>query len=74
VLQQSAGRYVHRPRTFFFHRPSDVGSDEEQLRFAGGSRQGGDVHVRNMPGQGCVFLIDVPLSADPVTPIIPLAP
>jgi signal transduction histidine kinase len=36
--------------------------------------QGGDVQVRNMPGQGCVFLIDVPLSADPVTPIIPLAP
>jgi len=34
--------------------------------------QGGDVNVRNMPGQGCVFLIDVPLSADPVTPTIPL--
>ena len=35
--------------------------------------QGGDVHVRNMPGQGCVFLVDVPLATDPVTPIMPLA-
>lgn len=30
--------------------------------------QRGDVQVRNMPGRGCVFLIDVPLSADPRTP------
>ena len=28
--------------------------------------QGGDVHVHNMPGRGCVFQIDVPLSVDPV--------
>jgi signal transduction histidine kinase len=30
--------------------------------------QGGDVHVRNLPGQGCVFTIDVPLSAAPAAP------
>jgi hypothetical protein len=68
------GSICHRPRTFFVHRPSDLGSDEEQLRFAGGSRQGGDIRVGNMPGQGSVFLIDVPLSAEAVTPVIPPAP
>jgi signal transduction histidine kinase len=25
---------------------------------------GGDIHIRNMPGTGCVFAIDVPLAAD----------
>ena len=25
---------------------------------------GGDIHIRNMPGHGCVFVIDVPLAAD----------
>ena len=35
--------------------------------------QGGDVQVLNMPGQGCVFLIDVPLAADPAAPIMPPA-
>lgn len=35
--------------------------------------QGGDVDVRNMPGRGCVFLIDVPLSVDPVMPETPVA-
>jgi signal transduction histidine kinase len=29
--------------------------------------QGGDVHFRNSPGRGCVFVIDVPLSTAPVT-------
>jgi len=25
---------------------------------------GGEVYVRNMPGKGCVFTIDVPLAAE----------
>ena len=25
---------------------------------------GGDIHIRNMPGSGCVFVIDLPLAAD----------
>ena len=25
---------------------------------------GGDIHIRNMPGKGCVFLIEFPLAAD----------
>ena len=28
---------------------------------------GGDIHIRNMPGTGCVFAIDVPLAADEVS-------
>jgi signal transduction histidine kinase len=28
---------------------------------------GGDIHIRNMPGQGCVFTIDVPLAAEAVS-------
>jgi signal transduction histidine kinase len=28
---------------------------------------GGEIVIRNLPGKGCVFVIDVPLSAD-VTP------
>jgi signal transduction histidine kinase len=28
---------------------------------------GGDIHVRNMPGQGCIFTIDLPLAADLVS-------
>jgi signal transduction histidine kinase len=27
---------------------------------------GGDIHIRNAPGKGCVFTIDLPLSADTV--------
>jgi signal transduction histidine kinase len=25
---------------------------------------GGDIHIRNMPGQGCVFVIDMPLTVE----------
>ena len=25
---------------------------------------GGDIHVRNIPGKGCVFVIEVPLAAE----------
>jgi signal transduction histidine kinase len=28
---------------------------------------GGDIHVRNMPGKGCVFVIEMPLAADGVS-------
>jgi signal transduction histidine kinase len=24
---------------------------------------GGDIHIRNLPGRGCVFTIDLPLAA-----------
>jgi signal transduction histidine kinase len=27
---------------------------------------GGDIHIRNMPGKGCVFTLDMPLAADAV--------
>ena len=27
---------------------------------------GGDIHIRNAPGKGCVFTIDIPLAADRV--------
>jgi signal transduction histidine kinase len=27
---------------------------------------GGDIHVRNVPGKGCIFAIDLPLAAEPV--------
>jgi signal transduction histidine kinase len=29
---------------------------------------GGDIRVRNMPGRGCVFTIDVPLAAEEALP------
>ncbi|MEO5766379.1 MAG: HAMP domain-containing sensor histidine kinase [Casimicrobiaceae bacterium] len=31
---------------------------------------GGDIHIRNVPGKGCVFIVDVPLAAEavPVSP------
>lgn len=31
---------------------------------------GGDIHIRNIPGKGCIFVIDVPLAAEdvPVSP------
>jgi signal transduction histidine kinase len=31
---------------------------------------GGDIHLRNIPGKGCVFIIDVPLAAEnlPISP------
>ena len=34
---------------------------------------GGDIHIRNIPDRGCVFIIDVPLAARdvPVSPGIP---
>lgn len=34
--------------------------------------QAGEIHLRNMPGKGCVFVIDVPLAADqaPVPPAL----
>jgi signal transduction histidine kinase len=28
--------------------------------------QGGDIDVRNMPGRGCTFVIDVPAAAAPI--------
>jgi signal transduction histidine kinase len=28
---------------------------------------GGDIRIRNMPGEGCVFTIDVPLAAEAVS-------
>ena len=28
---------------------------------------GGDIHHRNLPGKGCVFVIDVPLAAEDTT-------
>ena len=31
---------------------------------------GGDIHIRNLPGRGCVFTIDLPLAAQDV----PVAP
>ena len=33
---------------------------------------GGDIHIRNFPGQGCVFAIDVPLAEDENVPISPV--
>ena len=27
---------------------------------------GGDIHIRNIPGKGCVFVIDVPLAEEDV--------
>ena len=27
---------------------------------------GGDIHIRNLPGKGCVFVIDIPLAAEDV--------
>jgi signal transduction histidine kinase len=32
--------------------------------------QGGDIHIRNVPGQGCVFGIDLPLAGEPA-PVTP---
>jgi signal transduction histidine kinase len=32
--------------------------------------QGGDVDVRNIPGRGCIFMIDVPLSTGPIEPVL----
>ena len=29
---------------------------------------GGDIHFRNLPGQGCVFVIEVPLAEDDPVP------
>jgi signal transduction histidine kinase len=32
---------------------------------------GGDIHIRNMPGKGCIFVIDVPLAtAEPVPGVV----
>ena len=28
----------------------------------------GEIHIRNMPGKGCVFVIDVPLAAAQTAP------
>jgi signal transduction histidine kinase len=32
----------------------------------------GDIHIRNLPGKGCVFVIDVPLAAEkmPLSPAL----
>ena len=27
----------------------------------------GDIHIRNLPGEGCIFMVDVPLAADHVS-------
>ena len=32
---------------------------------------GGDIHIHNKPGQGCVFTIEVPLASDTVAPETP---
>ena len=29
---------------------------------------GGDISVRNLPGKGCIFVIDVPLASEKVDP------
>ena len=34
---------------------------------------GGDIHIRNTPGKGCVFTIDVPLANDPVPASLSIA-
>ena len=33
---------------------------------------GGDIHIHNLPGKGCVFTVDVPLAAEavPASPVI----
>ena len=31
---------------------------------------GGEIHIRNMPGTGCVFTIDVPLAAADAPPLV----
>ena len=33
---------------------------------------GGDIHIQNFPGKGCVFAIDVPLAEDENVPISPV--
>ena len=30
--------------------------------------QGGDIRIRNIPGKGCIFIIDVPLAAEQSVP------
>ena len=32
---------------------------------------GGDIHIRNLPGRGCVFTIDLPLAAAPDSQLVP---
>jgi signal transduction histidine kinase len=32
---------------------------------------GGDISFRNLPGIGCVFVIEMPLATDTVTPLAP---
>jgi len=34
-------------------------------------KQGGDIHVRNLPGKGCVFVIEVPLVTDATETLMP---
>ena len=34
---------------------------------------GGEIHIRNIPGKGCVFAIEVPLAAEPVPAALPVA-
>lgn len=34
---------------------------------------GGDIHIHNLPGQGCVFTIDVPLASETLPPVTGVA-
>jgi signal transduction histidine kinase len=36
--------------------------------------QGGDIRIRNMPGKGCIFIIDLPLAAEESVPEPALSP
>jgi signal transduction histidine kinase len=34
---------------------------------------GGEIHVRNMPGKGCIFTIDLPLAAKHVNVLLTIS-
>ena len=33
--------------------------------------QGGDIHIRNMPGKGCTFVVEIPQAVDEIVPLPP---
>ncbi|HMF59104.1 MAG TPA: HAMP domain-containing sensor histidine kinase, partial [Vicinamibacterales bacterium] len=33
---------------------------------------GGDIHIRNLPGKGCIFVIEVPLAVGELAPNPPV--